>query len=318
MGRATNEAVCLHISGPPGVGKSTLRTKLRNEFRRIPNGRTSEMLGSRVIADSVPLLQIEMPPNPTVRAVCHAIIEAYGGEIGLRVDEWRLTSLVLRFIEACGTGSILVDEAQRAVDRSGVVAGEHLLEWFKQLHGRAGVSLIFLGLGRLRYLFDQDSQLARRWNAEIRFQPYLWRDEQGQENIEEQNRFISILAVYRDTFPFPFSFDVEDEVTALRFYYASQGVFGGLKKLFREVLRVVSRAPQNRPTVSMEALAEAFESAVRRHRQNLENPFLGSFSLKLPPKVEDDGMMRPPAEERRRNKPRKQRNRDVINAFSKR
>lgn len=312
LGPSSNEAICLHVSGPPGVGKSTIRSKLAKEFAPVKNGRQFEMEGSKVIADYVPLIQIEMPNNPSVISVCYAILEALGETELRRTTEALLSHRVSRCLRATGTSAILVDEAQRAVDKNGIVAAEHLFDWFKWVHARHGVSLIFLGLGRLRYLFDQDSQLARRWNAEIRLEGYWWKNKAGADDIEAQEMFIGILAAYKRILPIPMQIDVENPRNAFRFFFASQGLIGPLKKLLREAIRIAARFPPGDRSIRLETLEMAFDRSIRRGEANLQNPFSRQFTFDLPPTPVDDGLLLPPPATRRAAKKRRARRKAAL------
>lgn len=317
LGASSNEAICLHVSGPPGVGKSTIRTKIMQEFRATKNARSTLIDGYQVTADHIPLLQVEMPVNPSVKSLCYAILEAFGDEEPRRSTETVLTFRVSRFLYACGTSALLVDEAQRIVDKNGIVAGEHMLDWFKWIHSKHGISIIFLGLGRLRYLFDQDSQLSRRWNAELRLEEYWWKTKSGSDDIESQAMFIAILSAFKNILPIPLLVDVESDPNAFRFFYASQGLVGPLKKLFKEALRVAAKEPVRRRFIDMSVLETAFERAIRRTTAGIENPFGPNFVMQMPPRPMDDGVLLDPASVRRKVKGRFARRATAIASLTK-
>lgn len=290
----SDEAACLHVSGPPGVGKTTLRRKLASEFALVRDGRVFESSpGIEVKADYVPLIQIELPERPTVKTICREILRAYGDGQWRRGDEYCLTDRVDKYIQACGTIGILIDEAQRVVDRQGVVVAEHLFDWFKSRHSRNGVAIILLGLGRLRYLFEQDSQIERRWDAELRILPYRWRLKDGRDDITQQNQFMGILATFKDMCPIPFEVDVTDDAIAYKFFYASQGVIGNLKKLLKRAVRTAALEPERHGAVTEGLLYDSFELAFRRDLHSMENPFCSTFSFGAPPALDDDTILRP-------------------------
>lgn len=155
-----DEAPCLQISGPPGVGKSTLRAKLLVEFPRQRRARVLDLPRQPgFLADYVPLLAFDMPTRPTVKTVAKAMLRALRDPEWERGDEFSLTCKVDLFIEACGTQGILIDEAHRAIDRGGVVIAANLAEWLTARHSANPTSLILLGLGRVKHLFRDDLQL---------------------------------------------------------------------------------------------------------------------------------------------------------------
>lgn len=304
---SVNEAVCLHISGPPGAGKSTIRHKLAGEYKVVKDGRTTSIEGSVVVADYVPLLQIEMPNNPTVKSICYAILRAFGDDKPGYSSEMLLSVRVDRCFQACGTSALLVDEVQRIVDKKGIVIAEHILDWFKSIHARHGIALIFLGLGRARYLFDQDSQIERRWNAEHRLQEYWWRTAAGAHDVEAQEMFIAILAAYKRILPISLAIDIENESNAFRFFYATQGLVGPLKKILREAIRIAARRPTHERVIDMDILEQAFSRAIRNGAGNLQNPFNLDFDFSMPPRPMDDGALLPTPDIRRAYKRKKAR-----------
>lgn len=305
FGLSPNEAICLHIGGPAGVGKSTLRRKLALEYPVVRDGWKTEIRGSSVVADHVPLLQIEIPNKPTVKSICYAILHAYGEENVRRSDETAMSYRVSNYIKACGTVAVLFDEAQRIIDKPGMYSSEHILDWCKWIHARNGISIILIGLSRLRYLFEKDDQLDRRWNAELRMSEYWWHDANGNDDLESQSMFMAILAAYRDVFPIPFDIDVEDEVVAFRFFYASQGLFGNLKKLMKEALRMGARRLHNKRKITLDVLEEAFDRAFHPEARNVENPFRKEFVLRMPPRPKRDDVLLPPSSARRKAKTKK-------------
>lgn len=76
----------------------------------------------------------------------------------------------------------------------------------------------------------------------------------------------------------------QDEV-AKRFFYASQGLAGGLKK----ILAMAMRASENKEQVDMALLASAFEEAIGTDTPvaRLVNPFTDAWKGELPPVIAD-------------------------------
>lgn len=318
LGRAVDEAQCIHLSGPPGVGKTTLRRQLAQEFPPITDGReVRPPMGPTAIADYIPLLQFEMPPKVTVKSLCMRMLQTYGDIHWSRGDEFMLTERLSKYIDACGTRAIFADEAQRAVDSRGVVVGEHIVDWFKYLHGRHGIPLIFSGLARLRHLFQQDQQIERRWDAELRLEPYFWKTRDGKDHLRDQEVFIAILSAFSEYSPLPFDLDVQEDDVAFRFYYASRGVIGTLKKLLKKSMLIARAEPKRFTTINFPLLTAAFDEAFRRELHGMENPFERNFRPVLPPPLPDDGEQLPPPEKRRETKTKAMKKLEAQIIFSK-
>lgn len=318
---------CLEVSGPAGTGKTTLWEQLRQRFPIVPAGCQVRVKPGYppMVADRVPLLTIEMPPEPTRVSMAMEMLHGYKDPAWDKGKPIELDKRLDGYIEDSGTKGILVDEAQRAVDRNGTVVSYHLMDWFKSRHRNTGVCIILLGLGRLRYLFEQDDQFDRRFYAPLRMRPYRWAvyvDGQLKEFPEEQDQFIGLLVAFRNAFQnassLKFVMDVEDYDVAHRFFYASSGVVGRYAILMETAAWLGEK--RGCRAIDMPLLAEAFEIAIRKEVHGLINPFDDrQWDKRLPPALDDDTeLLRPKELRKKKGKTRKQRNRDVIDRLSKR
>lgn len=301
------EAPCMRLTGPSGIGKSTLKQKLGEAFPRKRNARTIHLPRSPPLqADHIPLLQLEMPTKPTAKSLGREFLLQLGDEDWFRGDEFRVTDRVDRFLSGCGTGGIVIDEVNRAVDRAGVVVADGLTEWLIQRHARNPVALILLGQGRMNYLFAACGQMERRWDADLRMEPYAWFSVDGSEATEDQDTFIGILAAFRDLSPLPYNFNVEDDDVAYRFYYCCRGAIGLLKKLLKQAMRIAEQVQA--AALDMRLLEEAFTRAFPRDSPRLQNPFSTNFEpwrRDPPPPLPDDRLLLPSPAARRRSKQRR-------------
>lgn len=289
-------APCLHVGGPSGVGKTTLRARVAADFPTVPNGRTVRLLRETVEADHIQLLDLRMPPQPTVKSLGREMLRLLGDEEWYRGDEFMVGDRVDRYLDGCGTAAIMIDDAQRAIDRAGVVVSEKLADWLKERHERHGISLVLIGLGRLRYLFEADAQIERRWDAELRLEPYQWGHDDDRD-LGDRANFMGVLGAFSELSPLPFSCDVADQDVAFRFYYATRGLTGYLAKLLQMAVRIAARTGDG--DISLELLERAFARAFRADLHNMDNPFADTFLPRQPPAIDDDRILI--AEERRRH-----------------
>lgn len=324
MSGCDEEPPCVHLTGPPGVGKTTLKRKLFQEFRTRRGAHVIKLPRQpRIRCDHVPLLRMSMPEKPTVKALLRTGLRALGDSEWDRGNE--LTILNDRFdayVEACGVLGILIDDAHRAVDGAGVVTGAHIAEWLTARYNKSRIVLILAGLGRTKFLFHEDLQLARRWNQELRLEPYKWVDDEGGPH-GDQAAFIAILRKFRDLSPVPFDreVDVDSDEMAYRCLYASHGLIGLLKKILKAAIFEIALADKPFPTINLALLERAYDKAVRGELRQPDNPFRKSFTPKLsdpPPPLRDDSLLLPPREVLQQEKTRRQRNAHTIGKLTKR
>lgn len=279
----------LQISGVSGVGKTTLVEKIMARYRPTINGRCFELADSgEARCDEVPLLKVDMPVKPSVETLARAVLKAYGDPKHGSGDMRSVQERVEIFTYAMNTKAVLIDEAQRAVDRRGVIVKAEIAFWLQEFYENNYVSLIVVGLGRTNYLFEQDTQVERRWDAEIRMNPYSWG--RAKEDTASRLQFIALLTAFQSNFPldWPEELSLEDDNNCMRFFYASRGVIGLMKKLFNSLLRLVMHLGLT--SVTLDDFRAAFDRAFRKGMSpaSLQNPFSPGWEPCLPPDLSDD------------------------------
>ena len=299
----TREPLCVPVGGPTGVGKSTLRRKLAAAFDG--NDEVVEVINERgppLQAIHRPLVQFEIKEQPTIIKLQRQLLMALGDPGWTERDTDRAYERIRALLSASRTLGLLMDEAQRLVDRNGEVVAQSVLDWVKKLAGDTGVAIVFLGLGRMRHLFDVDSQIQRRWAPEVRIEPYRWPTEEpyppGHANFRlttDQEGLFALFLAFEDALPMKVSeaasirnpdFGVGYR-NGKRFYYASRGATGWLKKLWLQTILESS----GKEEITLEMLEEAFEAAFRRDYPSAVNPFGKDWAGQLPPPIPDDTLL---------------------------
>ncbi|TCR68176.1 TniB family NTP-binding protein [Bosea sp. BK604] len=292
------------VSGPSGIGKSTLRKHLISKYPIRRNARTIELpIGGKAVCDEIPVIAVSLKGQPTVIAMIRQMLSKIGDPLFKKKEgKEDLEERLFHLLKVCGVRMVIVDEAQLIVDRDGIVRRFEIAEALKDLSERAQVSVCLLGMGRTRVIFEHDSQIARRWDEEIQLQPYDWGaiDEED-ANVESRLNFLALLTVYRANMPVPLAdeIDVEDRRTAMKFFYVSRGIIGLLKKLILEATEIACRA--NRSRIDNATLSEAFCRAFikERRRDGLGNPFSSGWIEQLPPPLPDHSQLLLPSKGRR-------------------
>jgi len=293
-----DEPPCLHVAGPSGAGKSTIAAKLKARYPVVCDGRRVRQVPlPDKVCDHVPILILRMPTQPTVISVGQAILRAYGDPKWSAGSRASVERRVHEYVRQCGTRALVLDDAQRAVDRNGTVVKIDLVDWLKEMHQFNGIILILVSLSRLGHLFEEDGdQIERRYDAPLELPPYCWIDQTGADCVSEQDQFLAIVSRMTALSPLPFALEVnvdnEDQMVAelalKRYFYASQGLIGMLVKLLKTAMRIAQRDPDSHPTVTLRLLHEACGKAFRLKKKMMLNAFAEDWMWQLPPPVLDD------------------------------
>lgn len=312
-----DEPPCLHVIGPSGAGKSTLMLKLKERYPGRRDGLRYRLRGMPdLVCDEMPVLITRIPPAVSPLTLGRTMLEKYGDPNFDRGDLKDVEKRLRLYISRCKTRAIVLDDAQRAIDRNGTVVKALLVDWLKELHQSTGTILILVGLSRMLHLFaDDGDQFDRRYDAALHLPPYRWIDACGIDCTAEQDQFNAIVAAMMKLSPLPFDAEVDvcndneamSEMALRRFYYASQGLIGMLAKLLKRAMRIVMRDPAKHRSVSLALLHEAFEKGFKYQKKGMRNCFAPDWAWELPPPVADDRpIVRAPAKAAKRLKRHRQ------------
>lgn len=316
-----SEAPNLCITGPAGIGKSTLIKKLVNRLPRQKSANRVQLRnGSEQVCDDIPLLSLEMPPQPTANELARRMLQTIGDPFWYRGSRGALTDRFQTLARACGVKAVIIDEAQRAIDRNGVVFGEDLVEWLKEQHSALNVCVLLVGMGRVRYLLDHDDQVDRRWLEELEIPPYDW-DAESDEGGSGRLYFFALLNAYQRELPVPLAkaIDLDDELVVKRFYYVSRGVIGLLKKLMLRATKIAIN--QGDSELTADTFRKAFDQAFRKEKlhEKLINPWGPAWDNRLPPRLRDHTALLHPKARRNRNRQarKSERRTEIISVLTK-
>ena len=304
-GDSVGRVPCMQVTGPSGVGKSTLFEMLRAAYPVTLSANVARHRnGTTHTANHVPVVCVEMPTKPNVLELARRMLLVLGDPLWFKGTRAELEHRVDVFIAACGTRGLVIDEGQRLVDKAGKLTAADVVDWLKERHAKCSVCIVMIGLPWTQHLMGGDTQYLHRFDAEVKMKPYEWGID-AEDGSEPKGRinFLALLSSFQRSIPIPFAKELaigdDSEVTdqdydawrtqqddvAKRFFYACQGLAGGLKKL----LAMAMRESENKEVVDMALLATAFEGAIGTESSlvRLVNPFTKAWEGELPPAIPD-------------------------------
>lgn len=276
----------LCVLGHGRTGKSTICKKLKQMFPDVKNGVTFDhpMLGT-IIADEIPVVVVEIPEDPTASQMGRLVLQSLGDPNWFRGDRHSVDNRLGIYSERCRPKTFVFDEAHNIVDRSGTAAMEGVVDWLKWFNNKTRKPQVLLGLHRTEFLFKNNEQVRWRYGAPITLDAYSWEpDESG------DSHFFGLLYAFQARLPVPSEVDFCAELNARRFYYASSGVIGLLKKLLWRSVKLAT-SHDGKGTITLDVLAAAFKREIWGvYDGKVVNPFSLAYQGEAPPSLKTDSL----------------------------
>lgn len=253
--KVSAEPECLLITGWQGTGKTTLRQDYARNFpRRVTeNGAV------------VPVLATIIPVPATVKGLSTQLLWAMGDPKATKGTGITQTLRLLRLMEECGVGLLILDEFQHFIDRDSNSILDTAADWLKNLINDSGKPVVLLGMPYCNIILKANAQLERRFTTAVSLEPFGW------EKEDEQDEFKTFLHLLDEKLPFPARSDLNHHETAFRLYCATNGYVGYLMKLIRGAAHLA--IDRSRDRVDLGLLAEAYEERLAAHAPKRPNPF---------------------------------------------
>jgi Bacterial TniB protein len=313
------------LVGFAGAGKSTVLDLVQTDAGPVQRDAitlTDLTYSTTGKADYMPSVRFRMPQEPTVLGVAQLTLKALGDKQWQRGSLVKLSDRVEYYMKVCRPRAFIIDEAHHAVDRSGTYVQEAIADWLKITLDATGTPQILSGLHRLKYLFRHNEQLRRRYNTKIELKHYRCFEERNGVicAVEDQlSNFMGILVAFRAELPVPTDLDFHDEFLARRFYYATGGLIGYVKKILRAAMELLMLEGAVRP-LDLPLLAMAYERAVHNDddgdMRGEINPFTDAYAGQVPGPPRSDSQFGVKRSTRRRLKGKELKAR-AINALAK-
>lgn len=249
------------ISGPSGVGKSTIAERLLElSPRREEVDRTI-----------VPVLYVELSGQPTAKVIGSNLLEALGdphSESGSAEDRLFRAAELMR---VCGVELIILDEFHHIANLD-PRKREIALDTIKNLMNKTFIPILLLGGNSSRAIVRANPELSRRCTPKIELEPFSTKD------AEHLRDFRRLLKAFHGLLPTTGSSALIDDSSTGPLYQACHGLIGQLSQLLEMALKAALYGKSQ--TLSQEALRWAFERTVYPGCKPHRNPFDAGFDGK--------------------------------------
>lgn len=263
-----DEPECMFLGGQTGVGKTTICKTYANKY---PRQVTRE-------GTIVPILSVTIPAPATVKTVVTKMLWQLGDPAYDKGSIGNQTIRLIGLLKDCGVELIILDEFQHFIDRDSERVLKTVSDWLKTLILDTKLPIILIGLPESEQVLKlkSNSQLSRRFANRYYLRPFGWQEDRGSE-------FRTFLHMLESNLPFLSGSNLASEETALRLYYASDGIIAYVMKLIRYGTYLALN--QGRSPLNLDLLAKAFDQYVRADKPEKINPFLGEKFESIEPVI---------------------------------
>ncbi|MBF6611711.1 MAG: TniB family NTP-binding protein [Chloroflexi bacterium] len=265
MNRLAAEPQCKLLVGPTGAGKTTLVESVASLYPTVYTA-----TGVRR-----PVLKATIPAPATIKNLATVILYGLGDPLAGKGTIGSMTMRIIRFINDCQVGMLVLDELQHFLDRDskGKVL-QNVSDWLKTVIKETRVACVLVGLkGEAEQVVFANPQLARLFGDPTVLYPFEW-DVARPDTIRE---FRTLLREIERALPLNRPSNLAGTDLAARCYAASEGLVGYLMALIRWAAGMALL--EGRECLDAELLAVAFDQRLGGERRKIANPFRGDAPI---------------------------------------
>lgn len=219
-------SVGLSVSGPSGVGKTTILEHYQAQFPRYSDGNTT----------CIPVLTVGTPAGPTVKSLAQSILTALGDPGAHRGSAEEKTQRIYLFLERCRVQVIFLDEFHHFFFAETTRHFRQISDWLKGLMNTARVGLVLVGLPEGEEVVKANPQLWRRFSSRVLLSPFDIDDEQ------DLAEFRGLLRAFEAALPLPVEVPLHEANLARQFYFASDGRLDYVRKVLEGAISIANQA----------------------------------------------------------------------------
>ena len=213
------------ISGPPGVGKSSLAQKY--VAMNKPHIEETEAGLQKI----VPVLYVQLPGQVTVKRVIATLLRALGLDPNTRNDEDTLTSQLITAPNTCRVKLIILDEVQHLASKKNVEHMPLIQNSLKGLINACDQFFVFVGDPSTPNIIKGCGQLGRRAPTVIALDPFGFPTTTDTDTFAIVN---SLLEVMPSKTGISMSKKVDRLEFCQRLYLATNGVIDAMRYYMSE------------------------------------------------------------------------------------
>lgn len=249
------ESDSLFLYGTPGVGKSTVLEKYRDQYPR-------KLINRSTI---VPVLYNKVPVGATPKSLASSLLSSLGDPAYDKGTETNQTERLIKLINKCKVEMIIIDEFQHLIDRETRHVLNKASDWLKKFFDDVGVPIVLCGMPESMKIFEHNEQLDRRFLNKVRLEKFKY------STSEEQIFFRTFLNEIDEQLPFFNKSNLANKNLANKFYYATNGIPSYINMLIREATTIAAKNGSD--SIDENHLYSAFKKIKFSNRKNVINPF---------------------------------------------
>jgi DNA transposition AAA+ family ATPase len=261
--RHNNVGGGLLITGPSGVGKTTILEQYLDVFPRVQLPQKT----------TIPVLHVVTPGTPTFKSMAESILLALGDPMALRGTAEDKTFRIYQLLKACEVELLLVDEFQHFYYAHSVNEFRRISDWLKNLISISGIAVVLFGLPEAETVVYSNEQLARRFSTKQRLGSFRL------NNPYDFMEFRAVLMGFQKKLPVSVEVPLFEANLTRRFLVASNGLLDYLRKILEGAVVISGKAGLQELT--METYAAAFRKHVWPEVPDKLNPFHPQSPVRL-------------------------------------
>ena len=214
------------ISGPSGVGKSTVLENYASNFPNYIEGRQTV----------IPVLKVTCPSSASANGLISAMFDAMGFPIPSRTDLAEKTIKVSKLMKIYKVELMLLDEFHHAYYSRSLADFRQLIDTLKNIMNETKVASVLVGLNEIDEVISTNEQVARRHSEKIEITTFALNDE------NDFKEFRAILKAFQEKLIVQPETPLFEANLARRFLIASNGNLDYLRRILEKSVEIAGFA----------------------------------------------------------------------------